>query len=159
MLSCEIARVLFQCSLGRAHHGLCRLNVGGLQLSLRHQRLGLCLGRGHVGFRLRDRRSIIVIDDLGQDLSGVHTVIVLHRQVADVTGNLRGDGGHVCLQICVVRRLPLGIALPIGPAARDYDQDADGNDEDEGSPNHLGNRAPVYFESAAQRGASVLKAI
>ena len=76
------------------------------------------------GRELIDGGAVVVIDDLGNELSLVDALIVLNRHAAHVAGDLRGYRGQIGLQVCIIRRLPPGIGFPAVPARGDNQQDS-----------------------------------
>ena len=110
---------------------------------LRPQRLRLRRRGRDAGFRLRDGGAIVIVDHLREHLPLVHSLVVLHRQLAHVAGDLRGYRREVRLQVGIVRSLPPGPAFPAGPIGRHDDDDADGHDEYQDPPREFKSPVPI----------------
>jgi hypothetical protein len=90
----------------------------------------------NIGFRLVQGDPVVAIVDPGQDLAGLHGLVVADENLAEVTRHLRGYGDAVGLDIGVVRRdvesadrpvVPsvVGSACECGEARADQEQPAE----------------------------------
>jgi hypothetical protein len=155
LLPLQIAVALLTCRRRGCDNSLRRLDVGELKLVLRPQRSRLGGRRENVGLGLRDRSLVVIINKVRQDLSPLHALIVLNRELADVTGYLGGDWREIGLQVRIVGSLPALTAFPAIPVRRHHDDDAGGDDEHEAPPADLEDPVPVPLRESltqARRG-------
>ena len=125
------------------HYRARRLDVRKLQLVLRPQRLSLRQGGRDAGCRLRHGGTIVIIDQLRENLPFVHSLVILYRKLAHVAGNPRRNGRDVRLEVGIVRPLPPCPAFPPCPICRHHDDDPDGHQKYENPPPEFKNPIPV----------------
>ena len=73
--------------------------AGGLEIRER------CLLAGHGGVRLRQRRPVVPVVELDQQIAGMDLLVVGNGDLGDEAGDLRRDDRHIAAHIGVVRAL------------------------------------------------------
>lgn len=156
----QVTSVLLKIGGDRLDRCLGSAHIGLLQWPLRLERLDLSGSGSNACIDLRNRGSVIIIDDFSQHLVGTNTVEILHGQSPDVTRDFGCDGGQVRLQIGIVGGLPLRVALPAIPTGRDDDQHGQRDQKNQRAPDEI---APqVCFEACygeSSRNLAIVAAV